>query len=54
MQIIGEMAAPGLPVPVGVIEIELFDGTRLQITGAVDAAMVIAAVAALATKEQQF
>jgi transposase len=51
--IIGETAAPGLPAPVGVIEIELADGTRLRITGAVDAATVSAAVAALVAKERR-
>src|SRR5215475_7782115 len=35
VRIIAEPAAPGLPAPVGVIEIELADGTRLRITGAV-------------------
>jgi transposase len=53
VQIIGEPAAPGLPAPVGVIEIELAGGTRLRITGAVDAATVTAAVAALVAKEQR-
>jgi len=53
VQIIGETAAPGLPAPVGVIEIELADGTRLRITGAVDAATVSAAVAALVAKERR-
>ncbi len=31
VRIIGEAPAPGLPAPVGVIEIELADGTRLRI-----------------------
>jgi transposase len=53
VQIIGEPAAPGLPAPVGVIEIELAGGTRLRITGAVDAATVTAAVAALVAKERR-
>jgi transposase len=53
VQIIGEPAAPGLPAPVGVIEIELADGTRLRITGAVDAATVSATVGALVTKERR-
>src|SRR5215831_17260315 len=50
VQVIGETAAPGLPAPVGVIEIELANGTRLRITGAVDAATMSAAIGALATK----
>jgi transposase len=53
VQIIGEPAASGLPAPVGVIEIELAGGTRLRITGAVDAATVSAAVGALAAKERR-
>jgi transposase len=53
VRIIAETAAPGLPAPVGVIEIELADGTRLRITGAVDAATVSAAVGALAAKERR-
>jgi hypothetical protein len=47
VQIIGESGAPVLSAPVGVIEIELADGTRIQITGAVDTATVTATVAAL-------
>ena len=50
VQIVGETAARGLPAPVGVIEIELADATRVRITGAVDAATVSAAVGALAAK----
>ena len=38
---------------VGVIEIELAGGTRVRITGAVDAAAVSAAVAALMAKERR-
>jgi len=53
VRIIGEPAASGLPAPVGVIEIELAGGTRLRITGAVDAATVSAAVGALVTKERR-
>jgi len=53
VQIIGEPAAPGLPAPVGVIEIELADATRVRITGAVDAATVSAAVSALVAKERR-
>ena len=53
VQIIGESAAHGLPAPTGMIEIELSDGTRLRITGAVDAATVSAAVSALAAKERR-
>ena len=53
VQIIGKPAASGLPARVGVIEIELAGGTRLRITGAVDAATVTAAVAALAAKERR-
>jgi transposase len=53
VQIIGEPATPGLPVAVGAIEIELAGGTRVRITGAVDAATVSAAVGALAAKERR-
>ena len=53
VQIIGETAAPGLPAPVGVIEIEVAGGARLRITGAVDAATVSAAVGALVAKERR-
>ena len=53
VRIIGEPAAPGLPAPVGVIEIELAGGTRLRISGAVDAATVSAAVGALTAKERR-
>ena len=53
VRIIAETAAPGLPAPVGVIEIEFTEGTRLRITGAVDAATVSAAVGALAAKERR-
>jgi len=53
VQIVGEPAARGLPAPVGVIEIELADATRVRITGAVDAATVAAAVGALVAKERR-
>jgi len=53
VQVIGEPAAPGLRTPVGVIEIELAGGTRLRITGAVDAVTVSAAVSALVAKERR-
>jgi len=53
VQIIGEPAVPGLPTPVGMIEIELAGGTRLRITGTVDAATVSAAVGALVAKERR-
>jgi transposase len=53
VRIIGESGAPGLPAPVGVIEIELADGTRLRITGAVDTATVTATVGALVTKDRR-
>jgi transposase len=53
VQIIGEPGAPGLPAPVGVIEIELADGTRLRITGTVDAATVTATVGVLVTKDRR-
>src|SRR5947209_3266149 len=43
VRIIAEGAAPGLPAPIGMIEIELAGGTRLRIIGAVDAATVSAA-----------
>ena len=51
VQVISEPVAPGLPAAVGMIEIELAGGTRLRITGPVDAATVSAAVGALAAKE---
>jgi len=53
VQIIGEPSARGLPASAGVIEIELADATRVRITGAVDAATVTAAVAALVAKERR-
>ncbi len=65
VQIVSEPAVAGLPAsltsstsppadaPMGVIEIELADGTRLRITGAADAATVSAAVGALAAKERR-
>ncbi len=53
VQIVDEPAARGLPAPVGVIEIELADATRVRITGAVDAATVAAAVGALVAKERR-
>jgi transposase len=53
VRIIAETAAPGLPAPVGVIEIEFTEGTRLRITGAVDAATVSAVVGPLAAKERR-
>jgi transposase len=53
VRIMGEPTAPGLPAPVGVIEIELADATRVRITGAVDAATITAAVAALVAKERR-
>jgi transposase len=53
VQVIGEPAAPTLPAPVGMIEIEFGGGTRLRITGAVDAATVSAAVGALAAKDRR-
>jgi transposase len=54
VRIIGESETPGLlPAPVGVIEIELADGTRMRITGAVDTATVSATVSALVTKERR-
>jgi transposase len=53
VQIAGETASPGLLASVGVIEIELAGGTRVRITGAVDAATVSAAVGALAAKERR-
>jgi hypothetical protein len=42
-----------ITAPVGVIEIELAGGTRLRITGAVNAETVSAAVGALAAKERR-
>jgi transposase len=53
VRIIDATATPGLPSPVGVIDIELAGGTRVRITGAVDAATVSAAVGALAAKERR-
>ena len=53
VRIIDETAASGLPAPVGMIEIELAGGTRVRITGAVDATTVSAAVGALAAKERR-
>jgi transposase len=53
VQVIGEPTARALPAPVGVIEIELAGGTRLRITGAVDAATVSAVVGALVAKERR-
>jgi transposase len=52
VQIIDEPAAPGLPEPVGVIEIGLADGTRVRITGAADAATVTAAITAVAKERR--
>ncbi len=45
VRVIGEPEAPGRPMLVGVIEIELADGTRMRITGAVDTATMAATVA---------
>jgi transposase len=53
VRIVGEPAASGLPAAVGVIEIELAGGTRVRITGSVEAGTVSAAVGALAAKERQ-
>jgi hypothetical protein len=53
VQIAGETASPGLLASVGVIEIELAGGTRVRITGAVDATTVSAAVGVLAAKERR-
>jgi transposase len=53
MNVVGGTPAPGLPAPVGAIEIELAGGTRLRITGAVDAATISAAVGALVTKDRR-
>jgi len=50
VQFVAEPAAPGMPAPVGMIEIELAGGTRVRITGAVDAAAVSAAVAVVVAK----
>jgi transposase len=44
---------PALLIPPGVIEIEFAGGARLRITGAVDAATLSAAVAALAQGERR-
>jgi transposase len=53
VQIGSEPTASCLPAPVGMIEIELAGGTRLRITGAVDAATVTAAITAVAAKERR-
>ena len=65
VQVISERAAPGLPAsrassmapptgaPMGVIEIELADATRLRISGAVDAVTVSAAVGAFMAKARR-
>jgi len=45
--------SPKRPEPVGLIEIELAAGTRVRISGAVDAATVSAAVKALAGAERR-
>jgi transposase len=45
--------APARPEPTGLIEIELAAGTRVRISGAVDAATVTAAVKALAQAERR-
>jgi transposase len=44
--------APATPAPVGMIEIELARGTRLRITGAVDAATLSATITALVGGER--
>jgi transposase len=53
VQVVAEPAAPTLPAPSGVIEIELAGGTRLRITGAVDTATVAATVGVLVTKDRR-
>jgi transposase len=45
--------SPARPEPSGLIEIDLAAGTRVRISGAVDAAMVTAAVKALAQAERR-
>src|SRR5260370_15240279 len=52
VQFVAEPAAPGMPAPVGVIEIDLAGGTRRRITAAADAATATAAVAALVWSER--
>jgi transposase len=47
------VSASALLAPPGVIEIELASGARLRITGAVDAGMISAAVAALVQGERR-
>jgi transposase len=47
------VSVPSLPALSGVIEIEFAGGARLRITGAVDAATLSAAVAALAQGERR-
>jgi transposase len=46
-------SSPALPAPPGVIEIEFVSGARLRITGAVDAATLSEAVAALVQGERR-
>jgi transposase len=47
------MAAAGLPSTPGVIDIEFAGGTRMRISGPVDAATLSAAIGALAAKDRQ-
>jgi len=47
------VSAPTLPAPSGAIEIDFASGARLRITGAVDAATLSAAVAALVQGERR-
>jgi len=49
----GPVSTPALPARSGAIEIELASGTRLRITGAVDAATLSAAIAALVAGERR-
>ena len=53
VRIVAEAAVPGLPASVGVIEIEFAEGTRLRISGAVDAVTVSAAVGAFMAKARR-
>jgi transposase len=47
------VSTPALPAVCGVIEIEFASGARLRITGAVDAATLSAAMAALVQGERR-
>jgi len=52
VRIASDAVATSVPMPVGVIEIEFAGGARMRVNGAVDAATLSAAVAALARKDR--